>query len=152
MESGQAKNVLLLTSETYTKYIHPEDHSVRPLFGDAATATLISAQDTDEEGISGFVYGTDGSGSDKLIVPVGGMRHRYQGTAVETTTDQYGNTRTNQNLYMDGGAIMDFALEVVPKTIEQILAKTSLTKEEIDYYVFHQANKFMLKSLQMLFG
>lgn len=152
IESGQAKNVLLLTSETYTKYIHPEDHAVRPLFGDAATATLISAQDTEEEGIFGFVYGTDGSGADKLIVPVGGMRHRYQDTKVETTTDQYGNTRTNQNLYMDGGAIMDFALEVVPKTVEQILVKTSLTKEEIDYYVFHQANKFMLKSLQMLCG
>lgn len=152
IESGQAKNVLLVTSETYTKYIHPEDHAVRPLFGDAATATLISAQDTEEEGISGFVYGTDGSGADKLIVPVGGMRNRYQETAVETITDQYGNTRTNQSLYMDGGAIMDFALEVVPKTVEQILAKTSLKKMDIDYYVFHQANKFMLKSLQMLCG
>ena len=152
IESGQAKNVLLLTSETYTKYIHSEDHAVRPLFGDAATATIISAIDTDKPGIDGLVYGTDGSGADKLMVPVGGMRQRYQTTPVTETKDKYGNVRTNQNLFMDGGAIMDFALDVVPETVNQILAKTGLKKEEIDYYVFHQANKFMLKSLQMLCG
>ena len=150
IESGQATNVLLLTSETYTKYIHPEDHAVRPLFGDAATATVISACNEEVSGITGMVYGTDGSGADKLIVPVGGMRQRYQETPVTTTEDKFGNVRTNQNLYMDGGAIMNFALEVVPKTVDEILAKTSLKKEEIDYYVFHQANKYMLKSLQQL--
>ena len=152
IESGQAKNVLLLTSETYTKYIHPDDHAVRPLFGDAATATMISAVEADISGINGLVYGTDGSGADKLIVPVGGMRQRYQSTPVTETRDKYGNVRTNQNLYMDGGAIMDFALDVVPRTVEQILVKTGFRKEEIDYYVFHQANKFILKSLQMICG
>ncbi len=152
IESGQSKNVLLLTSETYTKYIHPEDHAVRPLFGDAATATVISAVEAETSGINGLVYGTDGSGADKLIVPVGGMRLRYHNTPATEIKDKYGNIRTNQNLYMDGAAIMDFALDVVPETVEQILAKTSLSKEDIDYYVFHQANKFMLKSLQTLCG
>ena len=150
IESGQAKNVLLLTSETYTKYIHSEDHAVRPLFGDAATATVISAVEADESGIVSMVYGTDGSGANNLIVPVGGMRQRYQKTPLTTTTDPYGNVRTNQNLFMDGGAIMNFALEVVPNTVEEILRKTSLNREQIDYYVFHQANKFMLRSLQQL--
>ena len=150
IESGQAKNILFLTSETYTKYIHPEDHAVKPLFGDAATATVISACEEEESGITGLVYGTDGSGYDKLIVPVGGMRQRYQETPVTTTKDKYGNVRTNQNLYMDGGAIMNFALDVVPKMVDEILAKTGLSKEEIDYYVFHQANRFMLKSLQQI--
>ncbi len=150
IESGQAKNVLLLTSETYTKYIHPDDHAVRPLFGDAATATVISAIEADVSGINGFVYGTDGSGADKLIVPVGGMRQRYQSTPVIETEDKYGNVRTNQNLYMDGGAIMDFALDVVPETVEQILSKTGLKKEGLDFCVFHQANKFILKSLQQI--
>lgn len=150
IESGQAHNVLLLTSETYTKYIHPEDHAVKPLFGDAATATVISACDAEESGITGLVYGTDGSGADKLIVPVGGMRQRYQETPVTITEDKFGNVRTNQNLYMDGGAIMNFALDAVPKTVDEILNKTFLQKEDIDYYVFHQANKFMLKSLQQI--
>ena len=150
IETGQAQNVLLLTSETYTKYIHPEDHAVRPLFGDAATATIVTALDKGKTGIQGFVYGTDGTGADKLIVPVGGMRNRYQETKIETLTDRYGNTRTNRNLYMDGGAIMNFALEVVPKTVEQILSNCSLQRKDIDYYVFHQANRFMLKSLQQI--
>ena len=151
IESGQAKNILLLTAETYSKYIHPEDHAVLPLFGDAATATLLTAKnDTTSDGIYGLEYGTDGSGFQQLIVPVGGMRHRYQETETETITDKYGNTRTNKNLFMDGGAIMDFALDVVPEALESMLAHANLARQDMDYFVFHQANQFMLKSLQRL--
>ena len=68
----------------------------------------------------------------------------------EITVDKYGNTRTNRNLFMDGGAIMDFALDVVPSALDSILSKSSLTRQDIDYYVFHQANHFMLRSLQKI--
>lgn len=149
VETGQANNVLLLTAETYSKYINPEDKTVLPLFGDAATATLISAFDEAESGLEGFVFGTNGAGYDKLIVPVGAMKQPYSNTVIEEYTDQYGNYRTNRNLYMSGSAISDFALEVVPPTVEQILQKTNLSKNKIDYFVFHQANKFMLEFLQM---
>lgn len=149
IESDQAQNVLLLTAETYSKYINPKDNTVLPLFGDAATATLISGYDREKSGLEGFVMGTDGSGYKNLIVPVGGMRKRYFDTAIEEITDEYGNYRSNRDLYMQGSAISDFALDVVPKTIEKILDKTNLRKEEIDYFVFHQANKFMLQFLQM---
>lgn len=150
IESGQAKNVLLLTAETYSKYINPEDNAVLPLFGDAATASLIVAKETENDGIYGFEYGTDGAGFQNLIVPVGGMRKRYQDTELETITDKYGNIRTNRNLFMNGGAIMDFALDVVPEALDRILEKNSITKDDIDYYVFHQANHFMLRSLQKI--
>lgn len=150
IESNQAKQVLLLTAETYSKYIHPEDYSVLPLFGDGAAATLIVGREVETDGIYGFEYGTDGAGFRNLIVPVGGMRLRYQDTETETTVDKYGNIRTNRNLFMDGGAIMDFALDVVPAAIESILTRNSLAKQEIDYYVFHQANHSMLKSLQKI--
>lgn len=149
IESGQVKNVLLITSETYSKYINDKDHSVRPLFGDAATATFIEGIDADEEGIYGFVLGTKGSGYKNLIVPVGGMVQRYQDTDVEIETDDFGNVRTNRDLHMNGAAISDFALSVVPETLNEILEKTNLSRENIDYYVFHQANKFMLNYLQM---
>ena len=149
IETGQAKNILLLTAETYSKYINPKDNTVAPLFGDAATATLISGFDETESGLAGFVFGTNGAGYDKLIVPVGAMKHNYHNSKIEEYTDQYGNYRTNQNLYMNGSAISDFALEVVPPTINKILAKTELTKDEVDYFVLHQANKFMLEFLQM---
>ena len=76
------------------------------------------------------------------------MRHRYQETAVEETQDAYGNIRTNRDLYMNGSEIMSFALEAVPQTLNEILAKTSLTRENIDYYVLHQANRMMLNYLR----
>lgn len=149
VESGQAENVLLLTAETYSKYINPKDNTVYPLFGDAATATLVKGYAEEESGLEGFVLGTNGAGHQNLIVPVGGMKNREAKTEVEETIDEYGNYRTNRNLYMHGSAISDFALDVVPKTVDKILLKTSMKKTDIDYYVFHQANKFMLQFLQM---
>lgn len=155
IESEQANNVLLVTAETYSKYINHKDNTVLPLFGDAATATLITGFDVNESGLKGFVLGTDGSGFNNLIVPVGGMKNRSSETEKVETADDFGNTRTNYDLYMNGSAISDFALEVVPRTVEKVLEKTNLKKENIDYFVFHQANKFMLDFLQQksdLFG
>lgn len=155
IESDQANNVLLITAETYSKYINPKDNTVLPLFGDAATATLITGFDVNDSGLKGFVLGTDGSGVNNLIVPVGGMMNRSRTTEMVEATDDFGNTRTNFDLYMNGSAISDFALEVVPPTIEKVLEKTGFKKEDIDYFVFHQANKFMLDFLQQkcdLFG
>ncbi len=152
IESSQAKNVLLLTAETYSKYINPEDHAVRPLFGDAAAATLIVGKEAVESGIRSLVYGTDGSGAEHLMVDVGAMRQRYEDVPLEETVDAYGNVRTNRNLRMNGGAIMDFTIRVVPKVVQTILDCEDLQKEEIDYYVFHQANRFMLDRLQRKCG
>ena len=149
IESGQAQKVLLITSETYSKYIDPRDNSVKPLFGDAATATLIEGFETETTGLDGFVLGTDGSGYRNLIVPVGGMVHPASTTIRIDEEDDYGNIRTNWDLFMDGSAISDFALDVVPETLNKILEKTHKAKEDIGYYVFHQANKFMLDYLRI---
>lgn len=145
IESQQAKKILLLTAETYSKFIHREDQTVRPLFGDGATATLISAEDR-KEMLGSFVFGTDGSGAESLIVPVGGMRRRVLEPEKNEPSDEGG--RSARNLYMDGSAISNFALNVVPNTVDKILEKSNLTRQDIDYYVFHQANKFMLEFLQ----
>jgi 3-oxoacyl-[acyl-carrier-protein] synthase-3 len=154
VETGQAKRVLLLTSETYSKHIHPRDGSVATLFGDAATATLIDSLETDSNhyGMYGFSFGTDGSGWNDLIVPVGGSRNPCDCTVVEEIVDKYGNFRTNRNLYMNGSAISEFALEIVPSIIENVLEKTSLRRDDVDYFVFHQANKFILDYLQQKCG
>lgn len=148
IESGQCRNILLLTSETYSKYINPDDNSTKNLFGDAASAVLVSAVNADKNGLYGFVYGTDGSGAGDLIVPVGGSRKNYMNTEPETFTDAYGNVRTNRDLYMNGQNIMNFALDSVPLTVDKILADSSLSKHDINYYVFHQANKLILDSLR----
>ena len=149
IESGQAQNILLLTAETYSKHINNKDNTVLPIFGDAATATLVSGYNEHKSGLDGFIFGTNGSGYDNLIVPVGGMRQMFGKTEISKEIDQFNNYRTNLNLYMNGSAISDFALEVVPETIEKILLKTNLKRVDIDYFVFHQANKFMLEYLQM---
>lgn len=152
IESGQAENVLLLTAETYSKYINREDHSVWPLFGDGATATFIYGKTCDISGINGIVYGTDGDGAGDLIVPGGAMRKPYGEANSHETVDDYGNKRSELNLYMNGSAIMEFGLERVPETVEQVLDKCHLSREDVDYYVFHQANHFMLTYLQQKCG
>ena len=148
IESGQVKQVLLLTSETYSKWIHPEDGTVRPIFGDAATATIIGAEETAIDGLRAFVFGTDGTGGPDIIVPAGGTREPVASTPEVEYVDAAGNKRTNYNLFMNGRSVITFAQDIVPKTLKKILEAAALKREEVDYYVFHQANRFMLESMQ----
>lgn len=143
---GMAKNILLITSETYSKFIHSKDKSNKTIFGDAAAATLISS----EGGfctIGEFVFGTDGKGAENLIVKQGGMRFPVSNDN-EDVTDEFGNVRNHKNLFMNGTEIFNFTGEFVPKLTEAILEKADLTKEDIDLFIFHQANKYMLNHLR----
>lgn len=141
---GIAKNVLLLTAETYNKYLHPSDKSNRSIFGDGAAACLISTEGMAE--IGDFSLGTDGSGAEKLIVRTGAAR--YSKPTGKNEVDDEGHTRYDDYLYMDGGGIFNFTLDAVPAMMKDILAKNSLTNDGVDYYVFHQANKFMLNTIR----
>lgn len=152
IETRQAGRVLLLTAETYSKFIHPKDNAVLPVFGDAATATLVEGIQASDSKISHFVFGTDGAGAKHLMIPVGGARYSSETTDVVETEDEFGNIRTNRNLFMNGAAIAEFVLNVIPPLIEDILQKAKLTPEEIDYFVFHQANRFVLQYLQQKCG
>lgn len=141
-----AKNVLLITSETYSKFIHPKDKSNKTIFGDAAAATLI----TSSEGfcsIGNFIFGTDGKGAENLIVKQGGMRFPVS-EENEDIKDEFGNIRNDKNLFMNGTEIFNFTGEFVPKLTASILDKSGLTKEDIDLFIFHQANKYMLNHLR----
>lgn len=142
--AGIAKNVLLLTAETYNKYLHPQDKSNRSIFGDGAAACLISTEGFAE--IGEFVLGTDGSGYRNLIVETGASRKKEK-TEVESTDDD-GHVRREDYLYMDGSAIFNFTLDAVPTMMSQVLEKNNLQKDDVDYYVFHQANKFMLNTIR----
>lgn len=142
--SGIAKNVLLLTAETYNKYLHPSDKSNRSIFGDGAAACLISTEGIAE--IGEFSLGTDGSGANNLIVKTGAARqNQHTGMSVE---DDEGHLWYDDYLYMNGGAIFNFTLDAVPGMMKDILTKNDLAKEVIDYFVFHQANKFMLNTIR----
>lgn len=146
IDTGQARNVLLVTAETYSKHIHPADKSVRTLFGDAAAATLVG--EAPGGGLGPFVYGTDGRGFADLIVPAGGMRRPRTAATSIAHDDGQGNQRAEDNLYMNGPGIYTFTLRAVPELLAQALAKAGRTLGEVDHFVFHQANRFMLESLR----
>jgi 3-oxoacyl-[acyl-carrier-protein] synthase-3 len=139
-----AKNVLLLTAETYNKYLHLSDKSNRSIFGDGAAACLISTEGFAE--IGEFSLGTDGSGANNLIVKTGASRQKAAtGKFVE---DDEGHIWYDDYLYMNGGDIFNFTLDAVPIMMKEILEKNGLENDQIDYYVFHQANKFMLNTIR----
>lgn len=144
--SGTAKNVLLVTADTYTKLIHPMDKSTRTLFGDAATATWISGEGM--LSIEDSVYGTRGKRYDDLLVPAGAFRKPKDEETRVVHIDENGYSRSEENIFMDGANIMAFSIDVVPKTLKELLIKAGIEDSDIALYVFHQANDFMLSYLQ----
>ena len=148
METGAAHHALLVTAETYSRYIHPLDKSVRTLFGDAASATLLGLHEGDSPPLGPFVLGSDGSGAKNLIVEVGGARRPAGLGDLPSTTDGSGNTRTARNLYMNGPAIFEFTSKRVPDLVTQLLKRSGLGIGDVDYFVFHQASEMMLRHLQ----
>lgn len=141
---GIARNVLLLTGETYSKFIHPQDKGNRTIFGDAGSATLISSEGFAE--IGNFSLGTDGRGAENLMVKSGGMRYKEE--INDLKFEENGNPLSSDHLYMNGSEIFNFTIDAVPPLIEDTLAKNALTREDVDGYVFHQANKFMINFLR----
>ena len=149
IESEQAANVLLITAETYSKYICLKDKSVRTIFGDGAAVTLVSAVDKPDRCFIGpFVYGTDGAGFENLIVPAGGARRPKSPETGITRADQFGNARTLENLYMNGPEIFNFSIKIVPQAVKELLYKSNQKFDNINLIVFHQANKYMLDHLR----
>jgi 3-oxoacyl-[acyl-carrier-protein] synthase-3 len=120
---------------------------VRVLFGDAATATVITAHQGGARIVASEV-GTDGSGCANLIVPIGGARRRPSPEKPPAISDENGSIRSDANLYMNGQELFAFTLKRVPEVINRLLAKTRLTADAIDMYVFHQANAFMNEHLR----
>jgi len=143
--AGISKNVLLLTGETYTKRIHPKDKGNRTIFGDAASATLISTDGFAE--IGEFCLGTDGSGAEDLIVKTGASRYP-QKTEIVHFDEETGSLRSDDYIFMNGGEIFSFTLSNVPKLINETLVKNGWKKENVDFFAFHQANKYMLDYLK----
>lgn len=150
IESGSASKVLLLNAETYSKIMAPHDKSVQTLFGDAASAALVSAVDLPEgsiDPIGPFVFGTDGSGEPIIKIQSGMMRQREPGPftpAVEGEPERFGD----QYLFMNGPAVFTFTLKAVPAAVKALLAKSVLEMDAVDMYVFHQANKFMIDAIR----
>lgn len=140
IQSGAAKKILLLTAETYSKYIDPEDRSLRTIFGDGATATLLTS--AEERSLWGFQFGSDGSGGDMLLVADGGGRPE------EDAIKPRHRKRWKSRLYMDGPSLINFTVEAIPHLVQEILDKNNLEDQDISHYLFHQATWKMLDQLR----
>lgn len=140
IQSGQAKTILLLTAETYSKYIDREDRSLRTIFGDAAAATLVVARD--QPSLGAFRFGSDGSGADTLLVTDGG--HRLP----EDAHQPRHRKRWNSKLYMDGPSLISFTVGAIPGLVDSIAQSAGRPVEEFDYLLMHQATAKMLEELR----
>jgi len=139
IESGMAANVLLLTGETYSKYISESDISNRSIFGDAATASLITKSENDH--IGEFALGTDGKGAENLIV-----RNINAQNAFRLTDGK------SPELYMNGPEIFNFTIETIPPLVEAVCVKNRIAKNDVDYVILHQANKYIIEFLISTIG
>lgn len=141
---GIAENVLLITSETYSKHIHPKDKGNRTIFGDAASATVISKTGFAE--IGNFSLGTDGRGAENLIVKTGAMK--YRDAKGDISFDENSNPKSSDYLFMDGSEIFNFTMEAVPQLVKNTLLKNNIEQDDVNLFVFHQANKYMLNFIR----
>lgn len=144
IRTGAVRRVLLITAETYSKYIDAEDRSLRTIFSDAAAATLVDQ--TAEPTLTGFRFGTDGTGADTLLVTEGGAR-----PAADAHRPRH-RKRWNSALYMDGPSLMNFTVGAVPQVIDEILRDAQLDREQVGLYLMHQATRKMLQQLQQRLG
>lgn len=143
---GIAKNVLLLTSETYSKHLHPKDKGNRTIFGDASAATFVSTDGFAE--IGNFSLGTDGRGAENLIVKKGAMRQPENKNDLHF--DEGANPKSSDFLFMNGGEIFNFTSEAVPILVADVLKKNEKEQDDIQLFIFHQANKYMMNYLRKL--
>lgn len=135
IESQQVKNVLIITADTYTKFIDKEDKTLVTLFGDAASATLVAPSGKNARKPI-FLFGTNGEGAENLILKNSGLKKDHS------------NPHLLPKLYMNGPEIINFALTAVPEIYHRLLSENKISSDEIKYFVFHQANKFILENLK----
>ena len=146
---GMAKEILLVTADTYSKYIYPKDRSTRVLFGDGAAATIVK-ESNERRGIIDIALGSAGSVYNKFWIPAGGLRLPKSDSTSMEIEDDGGNKRTQNDIEMDGMAVWSFINSVVPKQIDMLLKRNNLKKTNIDQYIFHQASLMTLESIMRL--
>lgn len=148
--AGTAGSILLVTGDTYSRYINPGDRSARVLFGDGAAVTWLVS--SDEPGVQDVTAGTVGSENAAFRVPAGGCRVPHSAETAEPHTDAFGNTRSQEDLHMNGRAVLEFVRRVVPPDVRSLLSRNGLSVEDVDQFVFHQASALALDLIESELG
>jgi 3-oxoacyl-[acyl-carrier-protein] synthase-3 len=140
-----ARRALVMTGDTVSRIIHPDDRAVVPLFGDAGTATILEASDA-PGGFIDFVLGTDGAGADALIWHTSGLREPRTEESATPVADATGAVRRRDDMFMEGAKIFLFTLKTVPEVVRRLLERNTLDVADVDLFVFHQASELIVHS------
>ena len=149
VRAGMAKQILLVTADTYSKYINRKDRSTRVLFGDAAAVTIVK-ESNEKKGIIDIELGTFGSGYNKFWIPAGGLRLPKSESTSVVKEDDRGNKRTQNDIEMDGFGVWSFINTVAPKQINKLLNQNKIEKTDVDQFIFHQASQMTLESIMKI--
>lgn len=148
IESGQVRNVLVITAETHSKFANPGDKSARPIVSDGAAATLVVA-DPMHDGLTGLTLGTDGDGRMGLVEPIGGLRGAEE-FSPNSSVEAPGLRSDDHDRHMDGQEIFDVTIRVVRGCVDEVLRKAALTMSDVDLFVLHQANGYVTEHLRKM--
>jgi len=146
VSSGSCDSVLVCAGDVISRFVNPLDKSNRMVFGDAGSATIVEKG----TGEMAFSIMTDGAGSEHLIIPAGGARYPRDENSEMVSVRKDGNMRSDEDIFMNGLEVMDFAIQEVPKMTDALLAKKGWEKSQVTLFGFHQANKFMLNYLRKI--
>lgn len=144
--SGGLKRVVLVVGDTISRIVSGNDRALRPLFGDAACATLLEAWPGASEAV--FDLRSDGTGYQSLWQPGGAFREPATPETTEAKQLGEGILRSRCQLHMDGAEIFNFSLKVEPAAITGMLEAAGLDAEEVDGYIFHQANRYIIDNIR----
>jgi len=150
LEQLNNRKVALLVGDTLSRRAYYKDRNVYPLVGDAASVTIVENTDEDNEILLNMI--TDGSRNDWLIIPAGAFRIPSSEHTRKIKHYPDGNQRSKEHLYMNGPGIFMFTQTDVPRAIKEMSQFASLPLEKVDYFMFHQANRFILEKLAHKLG
>lgn len=145
LDQDEINKVVLLNADLLSQKVSKRDRNSNPLIGDGASITIV-----EKSGESNTIYANvkmDGTGFDALIIPAGGFKNPSTLKTAEMVEDSAGNFRSLDNLVMKGDDVFNFVQREVPPMIEDLLVKAGICKDSVDYFMFHQPNKFMLNKL-----
>jgi 3-oxoacyl-[acyl-carrier-protein] synthase-3 len=138
IQSGMCKKVLLLVGDTITKVINPKDKSLAIIHGDAGSATLIEYSCVENR--SNFIIHSDGKKANSICIKAGGFRNMSNVQTAAEHSDSEGNIRSDDQLYMNGLQVFNFAIQNVPSIVNEMLDYIGKSIDDIDFFAFHQAN------------
>ena len=142
LSAGGIKRGLLLAGDTISKICSSKDQSTYPLFGDAGTVTALEFTG-DIKNKFYFSMNTDGEGKDAIIVPHGGCRHPINTNSFIEEQGENGISYNQTQLHLDGMDVFSFGIKRAPESVDHLLNVFNIEKDNVDYFLFHQANLFM---------